>query len=69
MPTVSILIADDHAVVRRGLCALLETQPKWKVVAEASNGQDAVEKATALTPNIAILDIGMPKLNGLTPLG
>ena len=65
MQTVSILIADDHAVVRRGLCALLETQPKWKVVAEASNGQEAVEKATALLPNVAILDIGMPKLNGL----
>ena len=65
MQTVSILIADDHAVVRRGLCALLETQPKWKVVAEASDGQEAVDKATALTPNVAILDIGMPKLNGL----
>ena len=65
MQTVSILIADDHAVVRRGLCALLETHSHWKVVAEASNGQEAVEKASAILPNIAILDIGMPKLNGL----
>jgi DNA-binding NarL/FixJ family response regulator len=65
MHTTSILIADDHAVVRRGLCALLETQPNWKVVAEASNGQEAVDKAAALLPNIAVLDIGMPKLNGL----
>jgi len=63
--TVSILIADDHAVVRRGLRALLETQPKWKVVGEATSGRDAVEKATALRPDVAILDISMPGLNGL----
>lgn len=65
MHTVSILIADDHAVVRRGLRALLETQPNWKVVAEASNGREAVEKAAQLSPQVAILDIGMPRLNGL----
>jgi two-component system response regulator NreC len=65
MHTVSILIADDHAVVRRGLRALLETQPNWKVVAEASNGREAVEKAAELSPQVAILDIGMPRLNGL----
>ncbi len=65
MRTVSILIADDHAVVRRGLRALLETQPHWRVVAEASNGREAVEKAAALSPHVAVLDIGMPKLNGL----
>jgi DNA-binding NarL/FixJ family response regulator len=63
--TISILIADDHAVVRRGLRALLETQPNWKVIAEASSGREAVEKAAALNPQVAILDIGMPKLNGL----
>lgn len=65
MQTVSILIADDHDVVRRGLRALLETQPKWKVVSEVTNGREAVEKATELCPDIAILDIGMPKLNGI----
>jgi len=65
MHTVSILIADDHAVVRRGLRALLETQPNWKVVAEASNGREAVEKAAELSPQVVILDIGMPRLNGL----
>jgi len=63
--TVSILIADDHAVVRRGLRALLETQPKWKVVGEATSGRDAVEKVTTLRPDVAILDISMPGLNGL----
>jgi two-component system response regulator NreC len=65
MQTVSILIADDHAVLRRGLRALLETQPNWKVVGEACNGREAVEKAAALCPQVVILDIGMPKLNGL----
>src|SRR5438128_2572488 len=65
MRTVSILIADDHALVRRGLRALLETQATWKVVCEATNGREAVDRATALHPDIAILDIGMPKLNGM----
>lgn len=65
MPTVSILIADDHAVVRRGLRALLETQPGWKVVCEVADGREAVDSAIKLHPDIAILDIGMPKLNGM----
>jgi DNA-binding NarL/FixJ family response regulator len=62
---ISILIADDHAVLRRGLRALLETQPGWKVVSEVTNGRDAVENATTLRPDVAILDVGMPKLNGM----
>ena len=62
---VSILIADDHAVVRRGLRALLEAQPAWKVCEEASNGMEAVQKARELKPDLAILDISMPELNGL----
>ena len=61
----SILIADDHAIVRRGLRALIETQPKWKVIGEAADGREAVNKAASLRPDIAILDIGMPELNGL----
>jgi DNA-binding NarL/FixJ family response regulator len=65
METVSILIADDHAVVRRGLRALVETHPKWKVVSEASNGREAVAMAAKARPNVAILDISMPELNGL----
>jgi DNA-binding NarL/FixJ family response regulator len=65
METVSILIADDHAVVRRGLRALVETHPKWKVVSEASNGREAVAMAAKVRPNVAILDISMPELNGL----
>jgi DNA-binding NarL/FixJ family response regulator len=65
MKTASVLIADDHPLVRRGLRTLVETQPNWKVIAEVSNGRDAVESATTLKPDIAILDIGMPKLNGM----
>ena len=65
MKTVSILIADDHAVVRHGLRALLETQPGWKVVAAARTGREAIEKAVEVQPDVAILDIAMPELNGL----
>ncbi|MBV8282310.1 MAG: response regulator transcription factor [Candidatus Eremiobacteraeota bacterium] len=65
MDTVSILIADDHAVVRRGLRALVETQPKWKVVSEVATGREAVLMAKRLRPDVAILDISMPELNGL----
>src|SRR5262245_6907183 len=62
---VRILIADDHAIVRRGLRALVEAQAEWEVCAEASDGKDAVEKAKQFRPDVAIVDIGMPELNGL----
>jgi DNA-binding NarL/FixJ family response regulator len=65
MKSVSILIADDHAVVRRGLRALLETLPSWNVCGEALNGSEAVEKAAQLQPDIVILDISMPVLSGV----
>jgi DNA-binding NarL/FixJ family response regulator len=65
MRPVQILLADDHEVVRKGLRALLEAQPGWKVVAEAIDGREAVEKAKDMRPDIAIVDIGMPCLNGL----
>jgi len=60
-----ILIADDHGVVRRGLKSLLESVKGWRVCAEASNGREAVSKAKLHRPNVAILDIGMPELNGV----
>jgi len=60
-----ILVADDHEAVRRGLCALLDSHDGWKVCAEAGDGRDAVEKAKQLRPDVVILDIGMPNLNGL----
>jgi DNA-binding NarL/FixJ family response regulator len=62
---VRILVADDHEVVRRGLCALLRNQPDWEVCGEAVDGREAVEKALQLRPEIVILDVGMPNLNGL----
>lgn len=65
MRPVHILLADDHEVVRKGLRALLETQPGWKVIAEATDGREAVEKAQSMHPDVAIVDIGMPSLNGL----
>ncbi len=60
-----ILVADDHHVVRTGLRALLESKSGWEVCAEAANGREAVEKAIALKPDVAVLDIGMPLLNGV----
>jgi DNA-binding NarL/FixJ family response regulator len=65
MPPLRILVADDHEVVRRGLCSLLKSHPGWDVCAEASDGREAVEKANQVKPDIIILDIGMPNLNGL----
>ncbi len=60
-----ILVADDHEVVRRGLCALLQAQPDWEICGEAADGREALEKAQKLRPDVVILDIGMPSLNGL----
>src|SRR5579859_3686709 len=60
-----ILVADDHHVVRTGLRTLLESENGWEVCAEAANGREALEKAKELTPDIAVLDISMPLLNGV----
>lgn len=64
-PPLRILIVDDHAVVRRGIRALLETQPGWEVCGEATTGRDAVEDAKRLQPDIVIMDLSLPQLNGL----
>jgi len=60
-----ILIADDHALFRRGLVAAVGERPEWIIVAEAANGREAVQMATEHAPDIAILDLTMPELNGL----
>ncbi len=60
-----ILIADDHELVRRGLCALLKDHEGWEICGEATDGREAVEKAKLLKPDVVILDVGMPNLNGL----
>jgi DNA-binding NarL/FixJ family response regulator len=59
-----ILIADDHGLVRRGAVAVLRARNGWSVVGEAANGREAVQKAVKLKPDVAILDIGMPELDG-----
>lgn len=65
MPPFRILLADDHEVVRAGLRALLEEQSGWEVVGEAVDGRDAVDKASKLKPDVVVIDIAMPSLNGL----
>ena len=65
MSAARILVADDHEVVRRGLCAILGSYPGWEICGEAADGREAVEKTDQLKPDIVILDIGMPRLNGL----
>jgi DNA-binding NarL/FixJ family response regulator len=65
METLRLFVADDHDLVRRGLRSLLEEQPGWEVVAEASDGKKAVAKILETNPDVAILDIRMPVLDGL----
>jgi DNA-binding NarL/FixJ family response regulator len=65
MKSVRILIADDHELIRRGLASTLADKPGWSVVAEASNGREAVDLAASTQPDVVILDMTMPELNGL----
>jgi DNA-binding NarL/FixJ family response regulator len=65
MRAFRILIADDHEVVRRGIRALIESHPGWEVCADAVDGREAVERARELKPDLVLLDIGMPNLNGM----
>ena len=65
MGRVRILLADDHTVVRQGLRKVLEERPEWEVVAEAGDGREAVRQAEQHKPDVAILDVAMPLLNGI----
>jgi DNA-binding NarL/FixJ family response regulator len=65
MKKLRILIADDHGLVRRGARALLQAQQGWRVVGEAANGREAVEKAKEMKPDVAVVDISMPELDGV----
>ncbi|UPK45190.1 response regulator [Paenibacillus pabuli] len=62
---ITILLADDHAMVRRGLYVFLSTQPDMEVVGEASNGQEALEQAEQLHPDVVLMDLHMPVLDGI----
>jgi len=70
MKNLRILVVDDHDLVRKGVRTLLRSQAGWEVVGEAVNGKEAVKKAVQLQPDVVILDIGMPEMDGLeaTPL-
>ncbi len=65
MGQIRILLADDHTIIRSGLRLLLEQQPDFKVVAEAGDGREAVELVSRHHPEVTVLDIGMPQLNGI----
>jgi DNA-binding NarL/FixJ family response regulator len=64
-PVLRILVVDDHEVVRRSICTLLSGQPDFEVVCDAADGLQAVKEAERLQPNIVVLDITMPGINGL----
>src|SRR5690242_20400801 len=62
---IKVLLADDHGIVRAGLRLLIESQPEFTIVGEAANGRVAVSEVMRLHPDVAILDIAMPELNGI----
>jgi DNA-binding NarL/FixJ family response regulator len=65
MNTFRILVSDDHPIFRFGLCSLLSSHKGWEICGEAADGREAVEKCNRLKPDLLILDICMPKLNGV----
>src|SRR5690554_2055898 len=65
---IRILVADDHPVVRDGLVAILSTQPDFEVVGEAADGVQAVEQVQALRPDVMLLDLAMPEMDGVAVL-
>jgi two-component system response regulator NreC len=68
-PIIKTMVVDDHVVMRGGLRRLLEEQPDMQVVAEAADGLEAMEKARTYSPDVALVDITMPKLNGIDLIG
>jgi DNA-binding NarL/FixJ family response regulator len=63
--TIRILVVDDHELVRRGVVSLLASKPNYQVISEASDGETAVEQARALQPDLVLMDMTMPRMNGL----
>ena len=69
MEKIRILMADDHPVVRAGIRGMLETQPDFEVIAEAENGQEAVASASKLKPDVILMDLRMPQMEGVEAIG
>lgn len=65
MSRITVLVADDHTIVRKGICSLIDGKADIQVIGEAEDGRDAIEKAEALSPDVILMDITMPHLNGL----
>lgn len=65
MSKIRIVLADDHSVVRQGFRRILEAQPDMEIVGEASNGKEALESAAKFTPDVVVMDVAMPELNGI----
>jgi DNA-binding NarL/FixJ family response regulator len=65
MKTITVLLADDHAIARQGLASLLSAEPDIRVVGQATNGREAVRMALELRPNVIVIDLAMPDLNGI----
>jgi NarL family two-component system response regulator LiaR len=63
--SIRVLVTDDHAIVRKGICALLQTEPSIEVVGEAGDGQDAVDEAQRLRPDVIVMDLVMPGIDGV----
>lgn len=65
LPKLRVLLGDDHTLMRQGLRKIMEERPEWEVVAEVGDGREAVKKCVALKPDVAVLDVAMPLLNGI----
>ncbi len=65
---IGVLIVDDHDIVREGLCAMLESKPGIQVIGEAADGEEAVERALALRPDVILMDLQMPRKNGISAI-
>jgi len=69
MDKIKILMADDHPVVRAGIRGMLETQPDFEVIAEAENGQEALDQVVKLKPDVVLMDLRMPEMDGVEAIG
>ena len=65
MPKIKTMLVDDHALFRQGICALLANSEYVEIAGEAANGRDALEKVRQISPDVVLMDIGMPEMSGL----